>query len=123
MDYRAFFGSTAKLATQIESAAQVPEVVQRAFHIAMQGRPGPVVIALPEDMLTETAEALDAPRVEPAPIWPGQTQMAELQKMLWASHRPIAVLGGGAWTKRAERSVHAVRRALRSAGDRLISSR
>ena len=101
MDYRAFFASTAKLATQIESAAQIPEIVQRAFHVAMQGRPGPVVIALPEDMLTETAEALDAPRVEPAPIWPGLTQMAELQKMLWAAERPIAILGGGGWTKRA----------------------
>ena len=101
MDYRAFFASTAKLATQIEFAAQIPEVIHRAFHVAMQGRPGPVVIALPEDMLTEMAAALDAPRVEPAPIWPGLTQMAELQKMLWASERPIAILGGGGWTKRA----------------------
>ena len=67
----------------------------------MQGRPGPVVIALPEDMLTEMAAVTDAPRVEPAPIWPGLTQMAELQKMLWASDRPIAILGGGGWTKRA----------------------
>ena len=51
MDYRALFASTAKLATQIETAAQIPEIIQRAFHAAMQGRPGPVVIALPEDML------------------------------------------------------------------------
>jgi hypothetical protein len=101
MDYRALFASTAKLATQIETAAQVPEIIQRAFHAAMQGRPGPVVIALPEDMLTEMAAVTDAPRVEPAPIWPGLTQMAELQKMLWASERPIAILGGGGWTKRA----------------------
>jgi len=101
MDYRAVFASTAKLATQIETAAQIPEIVQRAFHIALQGRPGPVVIALPEDMLTEMAAATDAPRVEPAPIWPGLTQMAELQKMLWAAGRPIAILGGGGWTKRA----------------------
>ena len=62
MDYRAVFGSVAKWATEIESAAQIPEVVQRAFHVAMQGRPGPVVIALPEDMLLETAEAVDAPQ-------------------------------------------------------------
>jgi acetolactate synthase-1/2/3 large subunit len=101
MDYRALFASTAKLATQIETAAQVPEIIQRAFHTAMQGRPGPVVIALPEDMLTEMAAVTDAPRVEPAPIWPGLTQMAELQKMLWAAERPIAILGGGGWTKRA----------------------
>ena len=101
MDYRALFASTAKLATQIDSATQIPEIIQRAFHAAMQGRPGPVVIALPEDMLTEAAAATDAPRAEPAPIWPGQTQMAELQKMLWAAERPIAILGGGGWTKRA----------------------
>src|SRR6202035_5692476 len=101
MDYRALFGSTTKLATQIESAAQIPEIVQRAFHIAMQGRPGPVVIALPEDMLTEIAAVPDAPRAEPVPIWPGPTQMAELQKMLWAAQRPIAILGGGGWSARA----------------------
>src|SRR5260370_29211564 len=101
MDYRAFFGSTAKSATQIDSAARIPEAVQRAFHVAMQGRPGPVVIALPEDMLAETAEVADAARVEPAPIWPGLTQMAELQKMLWNAGRPIAILGGGGWTGRA----------------------
>jgi acetolactate synthase I/II/III large subunit len=101
MDYRVFFASTAKLATQIESAVQIPEIVQRAFHVAMQGRPGPVVIALPEDMLTEMAAVSDGPRVEPAPIWPGLTQIAELQKMLWAAERPIAILGGGGWTMRA----------------------
>jgi acetolactate synthase I/II/III large subunit len=101
MDYRALFGSTAKLATQIETAGQIPEVIQRAFHTAMQGRPGPVVIALPEDMLFETAAAHDAPRVEPAPIWPGLAQMAELQKMMWAAERPIVILGGGGWTERA----------------------
>jgi acetolactate synthase-1/2/3 large subunit len=89
------------LVTQIETAGQIPEVIQRAFHTAMQGRPGPVVIALPEDMLFESSAAHDAPRVEPAPIWPGLAQMAELQKMLWAAERPIAILGGGGWTKRA----------------------
>ncbi len=101
MDYRAVFASTTKLATEIETAAQIPEIVHRAFHIAMQGRPGPVVIALPEDMLTEMAAVEDAPRAEPIPIWPGLTQMAELQKMLWAAKSPIAILGGGGWTKRA----------------------
>ena len=101
MDHRAFFGSIAKWATQIETAAQIPEVIQRAFHIAMQGRPGPVVIALPEDMLVETADVVDAPRVTPTPIWPGLTQMAELQKMLWSAERPIAILGGAGWTERA----------------------
>src|SRR6202142_3182247 len=73
MDYRALFASTTKLATQIESAARIPEIVQRAFHMAMQGRPGPVVISLPEDMLTEMAAVPDAPRSEPVPILPGHS--------------------------------------------------
>ena len=105
MDYRALFGSFTKWATEIENAKQIPEVIQRAYHIAMQGRPGPVAIALPEDMLTDLAVALDAPRVEPAPIWPGLTQMAELQKMLWAAERPIAIVGGAGWTENARATV------------------
>ena len=101
MDYRALFASTCKLVAQIETAGQIPEIIQRAFHTAMQGRPGPVVIALPEDMLFERVVAPDAPRVAPSPIWPGLAQMAELQKMLWAAERPIAILGGGGWSERA----------------------
>jgi acetolactate synthase-1/2/3 large subunit len=106
MDYRALFGSTAKWVTEIDDARQIPEVIQRAWHIAMQGRPGPVVISLPEDMLTDLAEVADAPRVEPAPIWPGLTQMAELQKMLWAAERPIVIVGGPGWTPSATAAVH-----------------
>jgi acetolactate synthase I/II/III large subunit len=105
MDYRAFFGSTVKWATQVEDAARIPEIVQRAFHVAMQGRPGPVVVALPEDVLTEMAGVADALPVVPAPIWPGPTQMAELQKMLWAARRPIAVVGGGGWTMGATQAM------------------
>jgi acetolactate synthase-1/2/3 large subunit len=105
MDYRAFFGSTTKWATQIESAARIPEIVQHAYHVAMQGRPGPVVIALPEDVLTEMASVSDAPRAEAAAIWPGQTQMAELQKMLWTAERPIAIVGGAGWTEKAAAAV------------------
>jgi acetolactate synthase-1/2/3 large subunit len=101
MDYRAFFGSTTKWVTEIDEVARIPEIVSRAFHVAMQGRPGPVVIALPEDMLVETADVADAMRVEPAPTWPGLTQMAELQKLLWAVRAPIAILGGSGWTQKA----------------------
>ena len=105
MDYRAFFGSTAKWATEVDSAARIPEIAQRAFHVAMQGRPGPVVVALPKDVLSEAAAVADAPRVEPTAIWPGATQMAELQKLLWAAERPIVVLGGGSWSARAGAAV------------------
>ena len=105
MDYRAFFGSTVKWATEVEDAARMPEIIQRAFHVAMQGRPGPVVIALPEDVLTDLASVADAPRAEATAIWPGQTQMAELQKMLWAAERPVVILGGGGWSERAGAAV------------------
>jgi acetolactate synthase-1/2/3 large subunit len=101
MDYRAFFSSTAKWATEVEDPARLPEIVQRAFHTAVQGRPGPVVVSLPEDVLTEAATVADAPRVEPAAIWPGQTQMAELQKLIWAAERPVVIFGGGGWNARA----------------------
>ena len=86
---------------EIDEAARIPELVSRAFHVAMQGRPGPVVIALPEDMLVEAAAVADAPRVEPVLAWPGLTQMAELQKLLWAAARPMLVLGGSGWTAKA----------------------
>jgi len=105
MDYRAVFGSTTKWTVEIDSAAQIPEVLQRAYHYAMQGRPGPVVVALPEDVLTETAQVPDAPRAEAAPIWPGLTQMAELQKRLWAAQRPLVIVGGPGWTEKASASV------------------
>ena len=101
MDYRAFFGSTAKWVVEIDDAARIPEIVSRAFHVAMQGRPGPVVIALPEDMLVDRVSVADAPRVEPVRAWPGLAQMAELQKRLWAARSPLLVLGGGGWSARA----------------------
>ncbi|MDQ4135897.1 MAG: thiamine pyrophosphate-binding protein, partial [Pseudomonadota bacterium] len=101
VDYRATFGPIAKWATEIDDAARIPELISRAFHVAMSGRPGPVVMALPEDMLTEAARVADAPRVEPLETHPGLTQMAELQKMLWAAERPLVILGGSRWSDAA----------------------
>ena len=101
LDYRAVFGSIAKMATEIDDPARIPEVVAHAFHIACQGRPGPVVIALPEDMLTERVVVPDAKPFEPAETWPGLTDMSRLQKMLWASKRPVAIVGGSRWSEAA----------------------
>ena len=101
LDYRAVFGSIAKWVTEIDDPARVPELVSRAFSVATSGRPGPVVIALPEDMLTETAAVADALRYEQVETHPGLTQMAELQKLLWAAERPVAVLGGTRWSAQA----------------------
>ncbi len=101
MDFRAVFGSFAKWVVEIEEASRIPEIVSRAFHVAMQGRPGPVVISLPEDMLVETAAVAAGPRVEAVETWPGLTQMAELQKLLWAAKSPVLILGGGGWSEQA----------------------
>ena len=107
VDYRAALGPLAKWATEIDNAARIPEIVSRAFHVAVSGRPGPVVIALPEDMLTDVVNVADAVAARPAETWPGLTQMAELQKRLWAAKAPIVLAGGSRWSpdavKRLER--------------------
>jgi acetolactate synthase-1/2/3 large subunit len=101
LDYRAVFGSIAKWVTEIDDPARVPELVSRAFYTATSGRPGPVVIALPEDMLVERIAVPDAPAFEPVETWPGATDMSRLQKLLWAAERPIALLGGSRWSEAA----------------------
>ena len=101
LDYRAVFGSMAKWATEIDDAARIPEIVSRAFHVACNGRPGPVVIALPEDMLRDRLVVPDATAFEPIETWPGQTDMSRLQKMLWAAKKPVAIIGGSRWSDAA----------------------
>lgn len=101
LDYRAVFGSMAKWATEIDDPARIPEIVAHAFHTACNGRPGPVVIALPEDMLTERVTVPDATAYEPAEIWPGLNDMSRLQKLLWAARRPVVLVGGSRWSPQA----------------------
>ena len=101
LDYRAAFGPIAKWATEIDDPARIPEIVSRAFHVATSGRPGPVVIALPEDMLVAEAVVPDAPPFRQIETHPGLTQMAELQKRLWAAERPIVLAGGSRWSEAA----------------------
>jgi acetolactate synthase-1/2/3 large subunit len=101
LDYRAVFGSIAKWVTEIDDPARIPELVSHAFHTACNGRPGPVVIALPEDMLTDRVAVPDATAFEPVETWPGLTDMSRLQKLLWAAKRPVALLGGSRWSEAA----------------------
>ena len=101
LDYRAVFGTMAKWATEIDSPDRIPELVGRAFRIATQGRPGPVVIALPENMLVQTAIVPDVPRVEPAAPAPSADDVARLVGMLSEARRPIAILGGSGWDQAA----------------------
>src|SRR6185312_14858049 len=92
LDYRAVFGSIAKWATEVDDPARFPEIVSRAFHVATSGRPGPVVIALPEDVLTDMASVADAPRYQAIDSHPAPAQMAELQDLLSRAERPVALL-------------------------------
>jgi len=98
IDYRQMYGPIAKWVAQIEDAARIPEYVNRAFHTASTGRPGPVVLALPEDMLTDMV-AVD--HVAPAPptlSYPGQPDMKALRDMLSVAERPLMIVGGAGWT-------------------------
>lgn len=105
VDLEAVFGTLAKWAVEIDDPARVPEIVSRAVRVATQGRPGPVVIGLPEDMLTEEAAAADVPSFEPAETWPALSDMMRLQKMLAAAERPIVVVGGSRWSEKAVASL------------------
>ncbi len=78
MDYRAAFGSMTKWATEIDQPERVSEFVSRAFYTACAGRPGPVVIALPEDMLREQVPIINAKKFEPVETAPGEPEMAAL---------------------------------------------
>jgi acetolactate synthase I/II/III large subunit len=101
IDYRAFYGSIAKWVVEIEDARRIPELVTRAFAVATSGRPGPVVIALPEDMLTDEVEALAPKPYTPVDIAPGPAQMDQLAKLLSEAKRPFVMLGGTRWTGEA----------------------
>jgi acetolactate synthase-1/2/3 large subunit len=97
MDYRAVFGTQAKWVTEIDQVDRIPELVSRAFHVATSGRPGPVVIALPEDMLVETAQVPDAPHYQVIDSAPVPAQLTQLEDLLKAARSPIAILGGARW--------------------------
>lgn len=101
LDYRATFGALAKWVVEIDDAARIPEIVARAFRVAMQGRPGPVVIALPEDMLNDLADVADAPRVEPVETAPAAGDIQTLGELLAAASNPVAIVGGSRWTAEA----------------------
>jgi len=105
LDYKQVFGSIAKWVVEIDSAERIPEHVARAFRVAMQGRPGPVVISLPEDVLTEMSSVADAPRVEPADTAPSDADMKQLCEMVKAAKKPFMIVGGSRWSPEACKSV------------------
>jgi acetolactate synthase-1/2/3 large subunit len=101
VDYASMFGAMVKWVVEADRADRLPEIVSRAFHTATAGRPGPVVVALPEDVLTEEAAVADSLPFETPDIYPGPGQMAKFRQLLSAAERPVAILGGSRWTPAA----------------------
>jgi acetolactate synthase I/II/III large subunit len=101
IDFRRMFGQMAKWVAQIDRAERIPEMLSHAFHLAVSGRPGPVVLALPEDMLVQRAQASDVPHYQRVQAHPGAEQLERLRAMLLASRQPLVILGGGGWTSTA----------------------
>lgn len=107
VEYRRAFTEFAKWVAEIDDPARIPEFVNRAFSVAMSGRPGPVVLALPEDVLREVVENPPA-EILPNPVpdtRPGNAEMKELAERLARAERPVMILGGTRWTETAVRQV------------------
>lgn len=98
IDYRRMYGQMAKWVAQIDDAARIPEFMARAFTVATSGRPGPVVLALPEDMLRDRVAVEDAAPYRPSLAHPGPEDMARLRDLLAKAKRPLLILGGTGWT-------------------------
>ena len=107
VDYRRMFAPLAKWAAQIDDPARVPELVSQAFHRAVAGRPGPVVIALPEDMLTATAEVADTGPYKTVRPHPGPAELQAMRDLLAKAERPFVLLGGGGWDAAARHDITA----------------
>lgn len=106
LDYRAVFGSMTKWTVEIDDPNRIIEFVSRAFYTACSGRPGPVVVALPKDMLSERVNIDNAPPYEPVETSPGEEEMAKLGELLAGARNPLIVLGGSRWSETARRQIH-----------------
>ena len=101
IDYRRMFGPVAKWAAQIDQAERVPEYMARAFHVATSGRPGPVVLALPEDMLTDRVDVRDAQPYEAIQPSPSPAEIERVHQLLEKAERPLLMVGGSRWSEAA----------------------
>lgn len=107
VDFRAMFGPLAKWVAEIDDPARVPEYIHRAFQTAISGRPGPVVLSLPEDMLSEAVPATikTARPAETIGTAPAPSTIPQLQEMIETAERPIVILGGGNWSEETGRNI------------------
>ena len=108
LDYRRVFGEMTKWVAQIDDASRIPEYISRAYHVALSGRPGPVVLALPEDMLTDEVMVADISRPAKAPaLSPTTDAMTDLAARLQKAERPLMIVGGPTWTQAAVNHIQA----------------
>ena len=109
VDFCSFFGPStkgmAKRVERIDDAKRIPEYVARAFATAMNGRPGPVVLVLPEDMLTHEVSSRPLPKLEPVQAWSDPGSLRELREMLLKAQRPFVIAGGGGWTPQSAQAL------------------
>jgi acetolactate synthase-1/2/3 large subunit len=101
IDYRRMFAPLAKWVVQVDQVGRIPELIARAFRVATSGRPGPVVIALPEDVLAEGADVPDASSYAPAQAAAGATEVEAARRLLEHAERPLAIVGGRPWSAEA----------------------
>ncbi|WP_298258871.1 thiamine pyrophosphate-binding protein [uncultured Litoreibacter sp.] len=101
VDYRQMFGGLVKWVTEIDQTERLPEYISRAFQVAMSGRPGPVVLALPEDMLSAMADVADRPVVQVATAMPAPAQVTTIIDRLGRAKRPLVIAGGPSWSQEA----------------------
>ncbi|HWD36443.1 MAG TPA: thiamine pyrophosphate-binding protein, partial [Casimicrobiaceae bacterium] len=105
IDYRRMYAPVAKWAAQIDRVERIPEYVAHAYRVAMSGRPGPVVLALPEDVLTARADVVDAPYVEAVAAAPSPADLASVQALLRDAERPFVIVGGSRWDDAGRRAL------------------
>ncbi len=120
IDYRRMLGPLTKWVAEIDDARRIPELVSQAFQRATSGRPGPVALALPEDMLTELVETADAGPYSPVQAHPAPDDLERMATLLAAAKRPLMIVGGGGWSRESAAGHHRLRRGQQPAGRRRL---
>lgn len=108
VDYQQFYGGMAKLVIEVQQADRLPEIISRAYHTAMSGRPGPVIIALPENMLTENTNKNAPSFIDHISSAPTSKDLAQFIEEIKEAKKPILILGGSVWSKEAEENLSSI---------------
>ena len=108
VDYQQFFGGMAKLVVEVQQADRLPEIVSRAYHTAMSGRPGPVIIALPENMLTESTNNKPVGYINNSSSAPSTNNLAQFIEEIKSAKNPILILGGSVWSNDAAKDLESI---------------